>query len=231
MTFCKKNKIITFILVIAILLIKLPNVTAQGNLPFDDNKRVHFGFSLGINFMDFRALPSNILNQVNAPSIAPGFSVGAISDLRLSKNINLRFTPTLMLAQRTLNFTDTTTTNLLSVPLYTPVYIKYSSTRAGNFRPYLIAGVGAWIDWGRNKEKSVLLKPIDVLIEAGVGCNIYFPFFKLAPEIKYSVGLNNMLTPLNKRDAGALLNPQTIFHTNSINKLTTRMITLTFNFE
>jgi hypothetical protein len=40
-----------------------------------------------------------------------------------------------------------------------------------------------------------------------------------------------MLTPLNERDAGSLLNPETIRHTEAIQKLGTRMITLTFNFE
>jgi hypothetical protein len=40
-----------------------------------------------------------------------------------------------------------------------------------------------------------------------------------------------MLTPMGERDAGALLNPNTIKQTNSIQKLTTRMISLTFNFE
>lgn len=206
-------------------------LNAQGNLPFADEKPVHFGFSLGLNFMDFAAIPASKEYDVSVTNIIPGFSVGAISDLRLNRYLNLRFTPTLMLNQRILNYPDSTNTDLLSVPLYLPLYLKYSSVRTGNFRPYLIAGGGIWIDWGRNKEKTVLLKPFDSLIEAGVGCNIYFSFFKLAPELKFSFGFNNMLTPLDERDAGALLNPQTIKHTESINKLTTRMITLTFNFE
>ena len=114
-----------------------------------------------------------------------------------------------MLNQRTLNYIDETEANLLSVPLYLPLYLKYSSERKANFRPYVIGGGGFWIDWGRNKEKTVLLKPFDMLVEAGFGCDIYFPFFKLAPELKFSFGFNNMLTPLNERDAGALLNPLT----------------------
>ncbi len=204
---------------------------AQGNLPFIDEKPVHFGFSLGTNYMDFAIIPSSFDNNVNVSSLIPGFTVGAIADFRLSKSWNFRIIPTLMLNQRILEYTDNTNADILSVPLYLPVYFKYSSVRTGNFRPYLIGGGGAWIDWGRNKEKTVLLKPFDFLIESGVGSNIYFTFFKLAPEIKFAFGFNNMITPLNKRDAGALLNPQTIVHTNSINKLTTRMVSLTFHFE
>lgn len=208
-----------------------PKIKAQGNLPFADDKTIHFGFSLGLNFMDFAVIPAYIDDNVNVTSIIPGFSVGAISDLRLNRYLNLRFTPTLMLNQRNLTYTDESTASLLSVPLYLPLYLKYSSERVTNFRPYLIGGGGVWVDWGRNKEKTVLLKPFDALIEAGFGCDIYFPFFKLAPELKFSFGFNNMVTPLDERDAGSLLNPLTIKHTESINKLTTRMISLTFNFE
>ncbi len=218
-------------LFVFILLASLNKSFAQGNLPFADDKSVHFGFSLGVNFMDFAVIPTNYENNVNVSSLIPGFSVGAISDFRLSKNLNFRITPTLMLNQRILNYTDESKADLLSVPMYIPFYLKYSSVRTGNFRPYLIGGAGFWMDWGRNKEKTVLLKPFDVLVEAGIGTNIYFSFFKLAPEIKFAFGFNNMLTPLDQRDAGALLNPQTIQHTESINKLTTRMVTLTFHFE
>lgn len=208
-----------------------PKTNAQGNLPFADDKNIHFGFSLGLNFMDFAVIPTSLDENVSATSIIPGFSVGAITDLRLSRYLNFRFTPTLMLNQRKLTYQDESVANLLSVPLYLPVYLKYSSERVSNFRPYLIGGGGLWVDWGRNKEKTVLLKPFDALVEAGFGCDIYFPFFKLAPELKFSFGFNNMITPLDERDAGSLLNPLTIKHTESINRLTTRMISLTFNFE
>ncbi len=221
----------SILITLLLSLISVTQLRAQGNLPFADDKKVHYGFSLGMNFMDFAVVPSSMEHDVSVTNIIPGFSVGAISDLRLNRYLNLRFTPTLMLSQRIMNFTDSSTTDLLSVPLYLPLYLKYSSVRTGNFRPYLIAGGGLWVDWGRNKERTVLLRPFDVLLETGVGCNIYFSFFKLAPELKFSFGFNNMLTPLDERDAGALLNPQTIKHTESISKLTTRMITLSFNFE
>ena len=220
----------SLIIFLSILLFP-PALLAQGNLPFADDKRVHFGFSLGTNWVDFAAIPTSIDENINVTSLMPGFTVGAISDLRLSKNLNIRFTPSLMLNQRILTYSDGSTTDLLSVPLYLPLYLKYSSVRTRNFRPYIIGGAGLWMDWGRNKEKTVLLKPFDLLIEGGMGTNIYFSFFKLSPELKFAFGFNNMLTPLDKRDAGALLNPETIKHTQSINKLTTRMITLTFHFE
>ncbi len=209
----------------------LSNVKGQQNLPFVDEKNVHFGFTLGLNFMDFAVIPTDVKENVSTTSIIPGFTVGAITDIRLNRYFNFRFIPQLMLNQRNLTYADNSTADLLSVPLYLPFYVKYSSERVNNYRPYIIGGAGVWIDWGRNKDKTVLLKPFDSLIEIGAGVDIYFRFFKLAPELKFAFGLNNMLTPMDERDAGALLNPNTIKQTNSIQKLTTRMISLTFNFE
>ena len=48
-------------------------------------KTMHFGFSLGLNFMDFAVIPTSIDENVSVASIIPGFSVGAVSDLRLSR--------------------------------------------------------------------------------------------------------------------------------------------------
>lgn len=195
-----------------------------------DDKPVRFGFSLGMNMMDFAAIPADKENDVNITALMPGFSVGAVADLRLNRYFNLRFTPTLNLGQRTIEYKDGSSTSVVSIPLYLPLYLKYSSERNGNFRPYLIGGGGLWWDWGRNKEKPILLKSLDALLEAGVGCDIYFSFFKLSPELKFSFGMNNMLVPLAERDAG-MITEENKKYTDSIHKLTTKMITLTFNFE
>lgn len=213
-----------------IFLLSSFQLKAQGNLPYVDDKPIHFGFSLGMNMMDFAAIPVDKNNDVSVTSLMPGFSVGAIADLRLNRYFNLRFTPTLNLGQRTIEYKDGSSTSVVSIPLYLPLYLKYSSERNGNFRPYLIGGGGLWWDWGRNKEKPVLLKPFDTMLEAGVGCDIYFSFFKLSPELKFSVGLNNMLVSLSERDAG-MVTEENKKYTDIIQKLTTKMITLTFNFE
>ena len=178
--------------------------------------------------MDFAVVPADINKDVSVTAVAPGFSVGAISDLRLNRYFNLRFTPTLMLSQRTLNYKNYDPAQILSVPLYLPMYIKYSSERKDNYRPYVLAGGGLWMDWGRNKERAVLLNPFDALVEAGVGCDLYFPFFKLSPVLKFAVGVSNVITPTAMRDTAPASGPGP---TDAISKLTTRMITLAFNIE
>ena len=217
-----------FLLVIFSVFILIDGSNAQGNLPYVDDKPLHFGYALGLNFMDFAVVPADINKDVSVTAVAPGFSVGAISDLRLNRYFNLRFTPTLMLSQRTLNYKNYDPAQILSVPLYLPMYIKYSSERKDNYRPYVLAGGGLWMDWGRNKERAVLLNPFDALVEAGIGCDLYFPFFKLSPVLKFAVGVSNVITPTAMRDTTPASGPGP---TDAISKLTTRMFTLAFNIE
>lgn len=217
-----------FLLVIFSVFFFIGGSNAQGNLPYVDDKPLHFGYALGLNFMDFAVVPADINKDVSVTAVAPGFSVGAISDLRLNRYFNLRFTPTLMLSQRTLNYKNYDPAQILSVPLYLPMYIKYSSERKDNYRPYVLAGGGLWMDWGRNKERAVLLNPFDALVEAGVGCDLYFPFFKLSPVLKFAVGVSNVITPTAMRDTTPASGPGP---TDAISKLTTRMFTLAFNIE
>ena len=205
---------------------------AQGNLPYRDDKLFHFGFSLGTNFMDF-GIASSSGDSVNVSYLKPGFSVGIVTDLRLGRYLNLRFTPTLNIGERDLVYAfdgigDTIT--VPSIPISIPLYLKYSAERYGNFRPYLIGGGGMNIDLGQNKDKPVYLRTMDFYTEFGLGCDIYFSFFKLAPELKFAIGFNDLFVPLNLRNGGQV-SPSDEKFSKALSKLTSRMLTLTFNFE
>lgn len=228
-------------ILLSFLILRLSiSASAQGNLPYVDDKLFHFGFSLGLNAMDFGITPSlksidGKIYQADISTLKPGFSVGIISDLRLNRYLNMRFTPILHFGERTLTYrftggTETDSTTITSIPICIPIYLKYSAERAGNYRPYLIWGAGCYFDLARNKEEPILLKPFDFYTEFGVGCDLYFTFFKLAPEIKFALGFNNMLVPLYQRDESALSDKNEKF-SNALSKLTSRMLTFTLNFE
>lgn len=212
------------------LWISAPAFAQSGNLPYVDSKFIHFGFSLGFNTMDFAAEPASQETAISTSILKPGFSVGIISDMRLTRYLNLRFTPTLHFVDRDITFQSSAyqdTVSLTSIPFSLPVYLKYSAERKGNYRPYLIFGGGAQYDFGRKtSDVKLVLKPVDFFAEVGVGCDIYFSFFKLAPELKFGIGFNDMLDrniePSNPDDAK---------YTQAISRLTSRMITLSFNFE
>lgn len=226
---------------VLIFLIALPWVTnAQGNLPYADDRPIHFGFFLGLNTMDFgidlSRTPQDDGNVYLAEvsSLMPGFTAGIISDLRLNRYFNLRFSPSINFSERKLTYRiegdnsgNITKQNLLSIPLMLPLHIKYSAERIHNFRPYVLAGGGVYLEFGRDKERDILLKPFDYYVEFGTGCDIYFPFFKFAPELKFAIGFNNMLTPIPQRDPGGYDSK----YSNALSKLTTKMLTLSFNFE
>lgn len=202
---------------------------AQGNLPYVDEKPYHFGFSLGTNLMDFSVTPSD---SARVSTLKPGFSVGIISDLRLNRYLNLRFTPTLHFGERQLNYAfhvaGDSATSIQSIPICLPFYLKYSAERKDNYRPYLLGGGGVYFNLSRDQTQPVVLQPVDFYVEFGVGCDIYFSFFKLAPELKFAIGFNNMLTPLDQRSKPELKAER---FTTALSKLTSKMLTLTFNFE
>lgn len=215
-----------------------PVVTAQ-NRPYIDDKTVHFGFSLGLNFMHYSVTESLVpqdeeIYHARVSNMLPGFSVGFITDVRLSRHLNFRCTPTLHFGMRTITYktesgsVNNLKTDVLSLPISVPIYLKWSAEREMNYRPYLLAGGGVSFDFGTDKKRPILQKPFDYFVEVGFGCDFYFPWFKLCPQLTYSIGFNNVLTPADKRTE---LPVQDAFYANALNKLLNRQITLTFNFE
>ncbi len=214
-------------------------VSVAQNRPYIDDKLIHFGFSLGMNFMDFATPPS--LDTINGDiyharvsSMLPGFSVGFITDVRLSRHLNLRFTPQLHFGVRTVTFRSENnpdwrqSVDVLSLPMTIPLMLKWSAEREVNYRPYLIAGGGVSFDFGRDRERELLQKNFDAFIEVGAGCDFYFSWFKLCPQLTYSIGFLDVLTPVSERPE---LPIQDQFYTNALKRLMNRQITLTFNFE
>ena len=242
------------LLLCAVLLMTSRAANAQlgMNRPYVDDKLIHFGFSLGVNFMSFYTSESldpmdgMILDGANTRAFAgevfharvsymlPGFSVGFITDLRLARYLSLRFTPQLHFGQRVLTYRsesgkfDKLTTDVLSLPLTIPLELKWSAEREGNFRPYVIAGGGISYNFGQDKKRPILLEPLDYFIQVGAGVDLYFRWFKLCPEIKYQIGFNNVLVPAERRIE---LQPNEAFYTNAIHRLNSHMITIVFNFE
>ena len=214
------------------------------NQPYADLKWFHLGFHVGLHAQDLILTNTGVATDgetwfAEIPSYSPGFSVGVIGDLYL----NLRFTPTIHFGDKKFVFrrpekegvtdgegievSNMYSTSVRSNYLTFPVDIKYSAFRVNNYRPYLIAGMYGALDLGRKKGNPILLKGTDFGLEFGIGCDIYLPFFKLCPELKFSFGLVDLL----EKDRSDLKDDDLIKYPNSISKATSRMVILTFNFE
>lgn len=237
---------------VAFLMALITPLKAQHN-PYVDDKLIHFGFSLGVDFLSYSVEGADSLMQMDkyqavyhARTTAPGvgFSVGFIADLRLARHLNLRFCPGMHFGERTLTYmsyqdTDISGTNctnnrpsVLCLPIDIPLYLKWSAEREVNYRPYVTLGGGVSFDLGRSKDKVLLQQTMDYFLDIGIGCDLYFRWFKLAPEIRYRIGFNNVLTPIadaEKEDWN--LPAGDSFYTDALSKLTNQQISLIFNFE
>lgn len=207
------------------------------NQPYADFKMFHLGFHVGIHAQDLILTNTGYSENgeiyfAEIPSYSPGFSVGVIGDMFLNPYMNLRFTPTLHFGDKKFMFIEQNTQETFSTVVRSsylsfPLSLKYTALRLNNYRPYLVGGIYGAFDMGRKKGNPILLKGMDFGLEFGFGCDIYLPYFKLCPELRFSFGLVDLLE--KKRDD--LNDAELIKYTNALSKATSRMITLTFNFE
>lgn len=208
-----------------------------------DYKKIHFGFTIGINTMDFKITPSmrptingtdTTLLTPELNNLSPGFHVSVISSLKLTDNLDLRFLPGISLGQRTIIFYDQngridSKMKIESTFIDLPLLLKYKATRINNTRPYMVAGFNVRNDMARNKEFNedeeiyVKLRPFDIYYELGFGIDFYLQYFKFSTEVKYSVGTFN-----NASSDAAEDYPQ---YANSIDALNSRMFLVSFHFE
>ncbi|MDD5990087.1 MAG: outer membrane beta-barrel protein [Paludibacteraceae bacterium] len=241
-----------FILIFALCSLLFAPISAQRamNRPYVDDQLFHFGFQLGVNFSTFHVADSELelapdplhpdqkeVFHARVSSLLPGFHVGFISDLRLCKFLNLRFCPGMMFTSRTISYKTESGRpvpdkgahiDVLAMPVYLPLYLKWSAEREGNYRPYVIAGGGASFNVSRDREKPILLNLMDYFCEVGFGVDLYFRWFKFCPEITYRIGFANQLAPAQGRME---LPPYETFYTDAISRLTSHSVCLTFNFE
>ena len=248
--------------VLFVLLMATLPLRAQNN-PYVDDKLLHFGFFLGLDMMSYHIEENDSLTQLGMVGangnvyhprtsvVGPGLELGFITDLRLTRHLNLRFTPGLHFGERSVQYKkwnnkdkQYTTEDIngasdqgsrpsvLTIPVSIPLYLKWSSEREVNYRPYVIVGGGVQIECFRNKEKVLLHKPFDAFVSAGIGCDFYFRWFKLCPEIKYKIGFLDAHVPATETEENAWgISEGDYFYTNAIKRMTHQQLSIVFNFE
>ena len=228
------------------------------NLTTFDDKRLHFGFTLALNALDFNidhyqtmgenpnfnefqpetiggeVIDGNKQIRADISTLTPGFTVGIVTNLRMTEYLDLRFLPGMSFGERKLvynipvedaNSGDTEFYSIKSTFLDFPLLIKYKSKRMNNQRPYLIGGVAYRIDISKTgQEDLVRLKPFSSSVEVGVGWDSYLQFFRLSTELKFSFGLTDVLDNGPKETQ-----PQV--YTNAFSQLTSNMFIFSFHFE
>lgn len=229
------------ILILFILLIPVA-ATAQKAKPKNDSnydeRLLHFGFSMGLNTMDFNVKmdpgdPNNYTAEV--VSLKPGINIQIVMDYRPATYFDVRFLPGVSFGQRNLNFYDeggvlVNEQQIESSFLEFPLLVKAKGMRLNNSRPYLIGGLNFRYDLAAKKEYDddsevyMRLRKADLYYEVGAGIDFYLPYFKLTIEAKMSNGLRDVLV----HDDPHPYNPQ---YVNSIESLKSQMWVLSFHFE
>lgn len=219
---------------------KIMRNTSILNYQRGDRTWLHFGFSLGVNYMDYKAILSGA-NAFRAETgkLEMGFLVGIISELRISDDWGLRFLPGLEFASRSLAYTHVPDAEENkqysyneSVYVSLPLMFKYKAKRVNNFRPFLTAGGSYKYDFQKhnkiNPDKSIYFRTNqgDFFLEMGGGSDFYLPYFKFGIELRFSLGLTDAL--VHRPDAST---PGYEDYTSALKKLRARIFTVCFNFE
>lgn len=176
---------------------------------------------------------TDYLNSITSNNL-PGFSLGFISRYSLYDYLEVRFTPSLIFADREITYMFATESQNVVKQIQTttvdiPLSLKLKSDRIGNFRAYVTGGLKYSLTLGKgNSNDANNISPLDKQIknarsyasyEAGLGCDIYYEYFKLSPEIKLSNSFGDILVHDNQP------------FSNPISKLLLNTITISLFFE
>ncbi len=228
-----------FLIQFAILLLLAFPACAQRdfmNMPDHDDKPYYFGITFGMNYSVHQinyteSFANTDTFKLLQPHWKPGFNLGLLGTLRLSKFVDLRFVPSLAFAEKRLTFQygypkdSTSDRSVESIYMHLPLQLKFKSERIRNFRFYGLLGGKFDYDLAANArshrpDEFLKISPVDFGYEFGVGFEFFNPNFIFAPEIKLSQGLTNQL-----------YNDQGLQLTNAIHALNTRMIVISIHLQ
>ena len=212
------------------------------NRPYLDDRVWHYGFLVGFNIQDLK-LANNGLPYINqqgipeywyadVPEYTPGFSVGVLGEMKANDWLSVRFIPTMHFGDKKVVFKEQRTGKVVeqyvkSTYMSVPIDLKISAARFNNYRPYVVTGLAPTFDLTVKKGKELLVKRSDVMLEVGMGLDLYYPYFKMIPELKFCFGLKNILDN-NRAD---LKDASLLKYSNALDGAQNGMIVLTLYFE
>ncbi len=182
------------------------------------------------------------------PDYTPGFSLGFIGILSFHDQVQMLFTPKVGFYEfkteisyftnptnpvptlpgnssdliNTTSNSEIVTTEATMIEL--PILFKYRSIRFNNTRMYWVGGASYNFRTKTQDEANIddlVTTGQDFSLEMGMGFEIYFKYFKFAPEIRFSHGLNNIYQAENTNPA----------YRDAIESIKRKSITLYLNFQ
>lgn len=203
------------------------------NLENWDKQRVYWGYYLGMSYYDFAFDYKESGKEILVDN-GIGFNVGLIGNLRLTENLDLRFEPGLTFNQRNLIFPGFENPNdalreVKSTYIHFPLLLKFSSTRTGNIRPFVIGGLSTALNLSSNiKNKQDNSNNVFRMVkwtnfyEVGLGVDLYLEYFKFTPSLRGVFSMNDELIRDN--------DPNSVYTSNVVS-MKTRGVFLNFTFQ
>lgn len=200
----------SLILFLLLFLLTAPTALAQKqkirNLPYYDQRLLHWGFCLGLSLPDIAFEHSGSMEGegwwATTPQANPSFLVGLMGDVAITEHINFRVTPQFCFQQRNVKYINRElsadaplerTQQLKTSCIDIPLSLKVSTRRINNYRPYLVSGLDFSFDLEHAGEDPIVFQRFDYGLHFGLGCDFYLQFFKFAPELRFNVGLRDMI--------------------------------------
>ena len=187
------------------------------NRPYTDLRTFHFGVLVGTHLQDLELLNAGCQTYINEEGQEVescvtvdqdrwdvGFTVGVLGELRLNTNFQLRIAPAMYFGTRHITYHNLLVKDANNLPtekaqemktayLATAVDLIFAAPRFNNHRPYIMAGITPMFNLNNSNDDYIKLKKTDLFLELGVGCDLYLPFFKLRPELKFMYGVGNSI--------------------------------------
>ena len=201
------------------------------NLQNFDQKKIHFGYYIGLNNYNYKL---DYLNNPSSEGIINiensfGLNVGLIGDLKLRKNLNLRFEPGLKTNKLNVLYPNNDIREIKSTYIQLPLLLKYGAKRYNNIKPYVLGGLSTSFNLSGNQNSPednnngvFRLKTNTFYYELGFGIDFYLQYFKFSPSIRGVFSLKNEIVPD--------LDPNSPW-TGNIDKMSTRAIFINFSFH
>lgn len=229
-----RNKIVPIIiLLVGMSTTGVAQLTKRYNMPTYDDRLIHYGFQLALNNSGFRVRNSDVgINDTTISGVTTSnpvsFTLGFVFNYRLNDYMDLRALPQVGFYERHVKYTYSDGTPELdnifeSTFIELPLMLKYKSARRVNHRFYMLGGIKPMIEVGaKKKEKKdtqLRTKTFDLALEYGIGFDKYNELFKFSPEIRFSMGLMNLLIKDDNEFA------------NHLEKISTFTVTFAILFE
>lgn len=247
-----KRRFYTLLISILLPLMGVAQERTVENRPYCDLRPMHFGVIVGTHFQDLEFENVGPITYTDADGNQAeslvtfdqntwdsGFHVGVLGEMRMTDYLAFRVAPVMYFANRHIVFEDLRNLDtkgdyaqarqdMKSVYVTCSLDLIYAAKRFNNHRPYIMAGLVPALNLSTKANDYIQLKKNDLFFEVGTGCDMYLPFFKLRPELKFMYSLGNCL---NTNHAKQLRDKNKQPFAYPVSSARSSIIALTFYFE